>query len=231
MTRLLVLLLLCLSRASSWVLLPARSHPYARSGLLHFSSRASDAEQKNVLFQQQGEELIRKALIDAGCRDEQIGIAWKSDRIVVTISGSTFLQDELAEDEEDFLDDFDEDFAEEVGEGANIVELSRAIQAALDMDDEGSVGYQLGMNYEFEVTTPGASDELSGIMFESYRGFDVIVDFIDPKTEKRKTVDGRLVERNEENTVINIKGRMKKIPNETVESVRLPKAKKEKGGR
>jgi hypothetical protein len=42
-----------------------------------------------------------------------------------------------------------------------------------------------------------------------------------------QTIEGRLVERNEEYTILNLKGRMKKLPNEQVRSVKLPKAKKE----
>ena len=110
----------------------------------------------------------------------------------------------------------------------NLVQVSRAIHDALDMNEPDSVGYKIGLNYEIEVTTPGAPDELSGIMFESYRGFDVLVDYTDPKTKKQKIIEGRLVERNDEFTVVNIKGRMKRIRNDMVESVRLPKAKKEK---
>lgn len=66
-------------------------------------------------------------------------------------------------------------------------------------------------------------------MFEAYRGFDVICRYEDPKKNKIAEIAGRLHDRTDEITVINIKGRMKKIKNELIESVRLPKAKKEKG--
>ena len=66
-------------------------------------------------------------------------------------------------------------------------------------------------------------------MFESYRGFDVICRYEDPKKQKITEITGRLHERTDETTVINIKGRMKKIKNELIESIKLPKAKKEKG--
>ena len=61
------------------------------------------------------------------------------------------------------------------------------------------------------------------------KGFDVICQQEDPKTKKVKQVEGRLVERNNEFTIINVKGRVKKMKNSTVLSVKLPKAKKEKG--
>lgn len=65
-------------------------------------------------------------------------------------------------------------------DGVNIV-LARAIQAISDTtrSDETSTAWQIRNNYDIEVTTPGAPDELQSIMFESYRRFDVIVDFVD----------------------------------------------------
>lgn len=110
--------------------------------------------------------------------------------------------------------------------------LARAVNAALD--DSGMVGVQIAETHEIQVTTAGASDEVRGdIMFRAYRGFDVMVQFQDPKRgdNKIKTVQGRLVERNDEFTVINIQGRMKNFKNPNILSVRLPKAKKEKGAR
>jgi ribosome maturation factor RimP len=109
----------------------------------------------------------------------------------------------------------------------NLAQLARAINAALD--DEG-IGLAIAESHEIEVTTPGIKDELVGdVMFKAYRGFDVICQQIDTKTQKVKTVEGRLVERNDEFTILNIKGRTKKMKNGTVLSVKLPKAKKEKG--
>ncbi len=106
--------------------------------------------------------------------------------------------------------------------------LARAINAALD--DDG-IGLAIAESHEIEVTTPGAQDELTGdVMFQAYRGFEVICQQVDPKTQKVKTIEGRLVERNSEFTILNIKGRTKKMRNGTVLSVKLPKAKKEKGG-
>ena len=66
-------------------------------------------------------------------------------------------------------------------------------------------------------------------MFEAYKGFDVICRYEDPKKKKVTEIAGRLHDRTDEITVINIKGRMKTIKNESVESIKLPKAKTEKG--
>jgi len=113
------------------------------------------------------------------------------------------------------------------GGGIDVASLARAINAALD---DGGIGLLIAQLHEIEVTTPGTSDELQGpVMFEAYRGFDVICQQKDRKTNKIKQIEGRLVERNDQYTIINIKGRMKKMENETVLSVKLPKAKKEKG--
>jgi ribosome maturation factor RimP len=113
--------------------------------------------------------------------------------------------------------------------GIDVAALARAINAALD---DGGIGLMIAETHEIEVTTPGASDELQGkVMFEAYRGFDVICQQKDLKTNKIKQIEGRLVERNDEFTILNIKGRMKKMENDTILSVKLPKAKKEKGGK
>jgi hypothetical protein len=88
-------------------------------------------------------------------------------------------------------------------------------------------------------------------MFDSYRGFNVIVEHYEKKKEKKskkngsnevimeeprklKTTEGKLVAREYEvdgNTMINSKGRTVKIKNDDIVSVRLPKAKHEKGVR
>jgi ribosome maturation factor RimP len=153
--------------------------------------------------------------------------------------GGEFLGDD-GDDEEEEEDLFEEEEEEDsvgllsssltstsAGQDVDVSQLAKAINAALD---DGGTGLAIAETHEIEVTTPGASDELtSAIMFEAYRGFEVICQFMDPKTKKTKTIDGRLVERNDEFTVVNIKGRMKKLKNDMVVSVKLPKAKKEKG--
>jgi ribosome maturation factor RimP len=114
--------------------------------------------------------------------------------------------------------------------GVDLTLLARSINAALD--DAGRIGSQIAELYEIEVTTPGVTDELTTpVMFSAYRGFDVLVQHQDPKTKKIKTFEGRLVERNADFVVLNIKGRMKHLKNAEVLSVKLPKAKKEKGVR
>jgi hypothetical protein len=236
--RVISLILLYCSTTSAWVLLPpgggARtSLPSQQTSQRRYLSSINNNDQNNLLVQEEGERIIREALMKEGCQEDNIGVAWASESVVVTISGSTYVHDDDdAEDDEEIGMD-DEPFAEESTptEGFNLVELSRSIHAALIGHDEGSVGWQIGTNYEVQVTTPGAPNELTGIMFESYKGFDVIVNFKDLKTKKSKTIDGRLVERNDVFTVINIKGRMSNIRNDMVQSVRLPKAKKEKGAR
>ena len=113
--------------------------------------------------------------------------------------------------------------------GVDVAALARAINAALD--DDG-IGLAIAEEHEIEVTTPGASDELQGpVMFKAYKGFDVLVTFMDPKKKSAKTIEGKLHERTSEFTIINIKGRMKKLKNQMLVSVKLPKALKEKGAR
>jgi len=174
---------------------------------------------QSTSFQSQATSFLQETLQQSGCTDAAID--FQSSRIIITVNG-------VLQDDETFDEDND-DALPVPSDAPNIVDLSRAVQASLDMDDTDSIGYQIGLRYEIEVTTPGASDELQGIMFESYKGFDVLVD-CDIK-DKSTIIEGRLVERNKDQTIINIKGRMKKIPNENIRSVKLPKAKREKGAR
>jgi ribosome maturation factor RimP len=118
----------------------------------------------------------------------------------------------------------------------DIAVLARAINAVLEQSAPthdadiaaGEVGRAIAETHDIEVTTPGASDELVGdVMFRAYKGFDVMVDYRDPKTNKVKQLQGRLHERNEEYTIINVRGQLKKIGNGNVLVVKLPKAKRE----
>lgn len=127
----------------------------------------------------------------------------------------------------------DEEEQEEEEEAPSIAGIGRAINRALAEGGEGSPGDLLAQRYSIEVSTPGATDEIIGeVMFEAYRGFDVIVATTDVKKNgKQKVLEGKLVERTEDHTVVNVRGRMSKVRNDKVVSVRLPKARYEKGDR
>ena len=175
-------------------------------------------------YQKVGNDLIYEAAALCGVSRDQINIEWKGGRVVVQVRGDDVYVSDLLEEDDDEEEEFEDDPA--LHRGVDIIVLSRAINAALD---DGGVGLAIAESHEIEVTTPGASDELSGIMFESYKGFDVIAQHQDPKKKTVQTIEGKLVERNVEFTILNIKGRMKKLKNQDVISVKLPKAKKEKG--
>lgn len=55
----------------------------------------------------------------------------------------------------------------------------------------------------------------------------------EPTTKTQKVIEGKLVGRDEEKgvTLVNVKGRIMKIKNDMIESVKLPKAKREKGSK
>ena len=205
------------------------------------------------LWKAEGEKIIINAAMEAGARAEQLSIEWKAGRIIVTVDGAACLSaiqgdeedEDIVEYDDDRLDQtviekFEQEFekadAADVNEKdgddvTDVVSISRAINAAFKDAGEGSVGFSIAVHHEIEVTTPGASDELSGVMFNSYKGFNVIVTAKDAKTGKKKVIEGKLVERSDDITIINVKGRMRKIKNPTIESVKLPKAKKEKRNR
>jgi ribosome maturation factor RimP len=181
-------------------------------------------------FQDCGEELIRKVGESCGIETkEELTVEWKTGKIIVTVHGNTFVSnpDESSGSDGDEENTGNEEKSED-STGIDITKLAKSINFAFGEDE---VGNAIAETHEFEVTTPGASDELSGKMFESYKGFEVICRFEDPKKKKVTEIQGRLHDRNDEITVINIKGRMKKIKNESIEFVKLPKAKKEKGGK
>lgn len=204
-----------------------------------------------VAWKNEGERIILKATEEAGAKPEMIQIEWKSGRVIVTVDGSAYIpaeldlleddniffeeEDELEFDMGDLDAEFDEEeFTEEEGGeessmGVDVVAIARAVNSAFDAEGEGSLGYNIAVHHSIEVTTPGATNEVLGIMFESYKGFDVVLEFEDAKTGKTKKVEGKLIEKDEEFTRINERGRMRKFKNELVQSVTLPKAKTEKG--
>ena len=153
-----------------------------------------------------------------------------------------FIDDEIYSDEdleyEDYEDDDDIDDDGGGGIGIDVTELARAINRVLEDDgtNGSGVGLTIAEKHSIEVTTPGASDELQGkVMFEAYKGFDVICSYTDirkkDKQEVEKEITGKLVERTDDETTFNLKGRMKSIKNDKIIYVKLPKAKKEKGAR
>lgn len=170
---------------------------------------------------------------NSGNSDNRLDIEWKAGSIIVTVHGEVSLA-AGGKGDEDEEGEGDDPFADEAQEPEqcefSLTLLARTINQILD--DDG-MGLAIAEVHSIEVTTPGVSDELvpGTPQFDAFKGFEVIVQQLDPKTKKVKTIEGRLVERNDEFTIINIKGRMKKMKNETVQSVRLPKAKKEKGAR
>jgi hypothetical protein len=200
------------------------------------------------VWKAEGERIIMEAATKVGALPEQVDIQWKPGRIIVTLSGEVKLnaidEDEGVEIEYDgdidqneissFEEEFDlgnDDLSEDEG-SSNIVTIARAINFALGEEGEDSIGYSIAEHHEIEVTTPGNSEELQGIMFESYKGFDVIVEELDKKDiGKIKILECKFVERTDDKTIVNVKGRLRKIKNEFVKSIRLPKAKKEKGVR
>lgn len=211
------------------------------------------------VWKEAGEKIIMNAALNVGSnnnlKEEDIDIQWKPGRIIVTIKNSILKGGDNDDEEDDVEIEYDDDddgfYLEDVEDGdadddeeedskeegndddiqADIVTIARAINYAFGEEGEGSIAYAIAANHEIEVTTPGAPDELEGIMFESYKGFNVIVETIDPKKKdgKIKIVEGNLIERNKEFTVLNCKGRRSNLKNQNVLSVKLPKAKREKG--
>ena len=227
---LLLVIALLIGNSSAWITTMTPKITINRPHVAHYPQERRHSSL--VLFaalpegyQEYGEAVIRNVGASLGVDDEHLTIDWKAGRIVVTVKGNMFVSNPFQLEEEG-----EEEEASPVtttGGGVDVAALAKAINGALD---DNGVGLAIAEVHEIEVTTPGASDDLTGdVMFESYKGFDVICEQEDLKTKKIKKIEGKLVERNDEFTIINIKGRMKKMKNDTVLSVKLPKAKKEKG--
>jgi ribosome maturation factor RimP len=106
--------------------------------------------------------------------------------------------------------------------------LSTVAKAILDALETVEEELQILERHELILTSPGASDVLeTQRQFNAYRGFDVIVETVDP-FESNRTLKGKLVDRNSMDLVINKKGRMVTVPLNFVKCVRLPAAKREK---
>jgi ribosome maturation factor RimP len=75
--------------------------------------------------------------------------------------------------------------------------------------------------YVLEVSSPGVSEELHDDRdFRSFRGFPVAVLHLDGKGSEARC-EGLLLERNDAELQLNIRGRIKRIPREAVIQVRL----------
>lgn len=203
-----------------------------------------DVNSNSNWWQEEGEDLIRVAATNAGADPSLLEVNWSVGRVEVIVGGDAFVETDDEDDDDDYEvqegdDEIEMSESSETEEseksnrrkGPDIVSIARAINAALD-GEEGSVGWNVATFHEVDVTTPGVKDELVGLdqeLLNVYRGFDVIVEAFDKKNGKNIVYEGKLVERDEDVTRINLKGRVKKLKNELVSSIKLPKAKKEKG--
>lgn len=108
------------------------------------------------------------------------------------------------------------------GSSDDISRLTVALKRALEPVDPR---LRILDRHLLEVTTPGTSDVLTMQReFEAFKGFNVIVTTQSPiPDDKGRVVNGKLVEKNAVNLVLNQKGRMVKIPYWLVTEVRLPK--------
>jgi len=305
---------------SNYVFIPSstftpqyNSISYRISPLLS-SSIQSDKERSSSTNDMQtlGNKIILQAALQCGATEPMLDIAWKADRIVVTVDVTADedyvdIDDGELDDDDAFLDSLelngelddmieyeDDNIMYEEGVGYDVqdidedeeeflqtieststssdspidltLQIARTINELLAADGEDSPAFKIAKLHEIEVSTPPFDNVLRGrLMFENYKGFDVMIEhFEEPKKKKKKKkskafkdstptndasdssieqeevakpkltiTEGKLVERDYEKevTLINVKGRIKKIKNDKIESVCLPKAKREKGAK
>ena len=81
--------------------------------------------------------------------------------------------------------------------------------------------------FELAIASPGIGSVLrSRRDFETFRGFPVVV-LVKEEYKKKRQFEGTLLERDDDDVLISLKGRIVKIPRALVDSVSLPKAKYE----
>ena len=109
-------------------------------------------------------------------------------------------------------------------------QLAELAQVLIERFEEPALAkFEILERFSLEVTTKGASDVLTMQReFDAFKGFDVIVTTANPiEGGEPRVLTGKLVEKNPIDLVINIKGRMVKLPYHLVTEVRLPAAKSE----
>ena len=102
-------------------------------------------------------------------------------------------EEEMSKDnfiDEDYFNEFDfhGDPYLEQARSIDLTRIARSINEALSRDGEQSLGYRIAQMHEIEVTTPEFDNVLRGQrMFESYRGFEVILEYYaEDKRNKNK---------------------------------------------
>jgi len=98
-----------------------------------------------------------------------------------------------------------------------------------DGEEGGSEAAKALPAYMLEVASPGVSDLLLDDRdFETFKGFEVRVR-LSEEFKKKTDYDGTLQGRDEDSVLINLKGRIVKLPRGLVIDVRLPSALTEAG--
>ena len=192
----------------------------------------------------------------------------EEEEVIYDVNDADLSDDDFVEmwdnlDDDDFdegdYDDGDDEEEEPTDGSISLTAIARKINEYLAKDGEDTLAFRIAQLHEIEVTTPEFDNVIRGErMFESYKGFDVIVEhWEEPKKKKSKAAkedddsseeeeeekedppkklkvtEGKLVARDAEKgtTNVNVKGRIMKIKNDAIESVKLPKAKREKGAK
>jgi len=106
--------------------------------------------------------------------------------------------------------------------------LSKILNDVLDSDEGLEVPAE---KYSLEVSTPGVRDELAeDFEFEVFKGFHVVITTSEP-VKGKSSFAGALQGRSDKDVLLNQKGKIKKIPRDVVQSVKLTKDGKSKGSK
>lgn len=209
----------------------------AHRASLHLPFSNSEQADNLLSWNLSTEQLIKQAVATAGVSPNQVNIQIKGQRIIVTVKGKAIISADFDVQDQYLLEFSEQEIVtqnennEQPFENTNssteeidIYSVSRSINEAIR--DSGELGEYISNNFEIEVTTPGVTDFLPEDFINSYKGFDVLVDTCDKLTGKKQTIQGILVERSEEVTILNMKGKTRKLKNNEIECTRLPKPKR-----
>ncbi len=105
--------------------------------------------------------------------------------------------------------------------GGGDVSLDDCAVFSSPMGEAIEVSQIIQEEYVLEISSPGISDELKNERdFNTFKGFPVEVT-IEKKNKSKLQSTGLLHERSNDHLLLNIKGRMKRIPLEEIRQVRL----------
>jgi len=169
---------------------------------------------KNPAWNAEVEKIIRQSSEDAGLLVRSINFL--ATRIEVVAVGRP--DPKMTQGNNNFGTDEEEDYII-----PSVEALGSAHRDMYAKFEAREVELDVVGRFEIAVASPGIGSQLrSRREFESFRGFPVVVT-VKEEYKKKMRFEGTLLERDDENVLLSLKGRVVKIPRTLVDQVCLPK--------